>query len=198
MDRSTTKAKHINPEFWDPPCDRETPDGTHRLWLDRPTKLLGPRTLGWVMCNPSTADRFTDDPTIRRVVDFTDRAGFNWALVGNLWTRRSTDPAALDISDPEANHHEADNVLRWLVAHSDAIVLAWGAGSKVRNREIYRKRSNEVTAILGAIGAKNLVTLGFTNDGYPRHPLFVPAAQAFQPLLVPCASRPSLGCRIEP
>ena len=166
-----------NPEelrFWEPPWERETPDGIHRLWLDRLTGL-GDTTLGWVMCNPSTADSSRDDPTIRRVIDFTCRGDYDRAVVANLWTFRSTDPAGLDPAARAFNHPEADNMLRWLAAHSGAIVLAWGAGSSVPNHVAYRKRANEVTAMLQKTGVR-LLNLGETAAGFPRHPLFVPAA----------------------
>ena len=176
----------ITPEelhAWEPPWNRETPDGTHRLWLDRLTGLEG-STLGWVMCNPSTADSSRDDPTIRRVIEFTGRACFDRALVANLWTWRSTDPAALDVGDPASNHPAADEMLRWLAANSEAIVLAWGAGSQVRNHVAYCKRANEVTAMLQTTGVR-LLNLGETAAGFPRHPLFVPAATRLERLPAP-------------
>ena len=44
------------------------------------------------MLNSSTADETTDDPTIRRVVDFSRRWGFSQLIVVKLAPLRSTDP----------------------------------------------------------------------------------------------------------
>ena len=46
------------------------------------------------MLNPSTADETTDDPTIRRVIDFSRRWGFSRLIVVKLVPLRSTDPKA--------------------------------------------------------------------------------------------------------
>ena len=156
-----------------PPFVRETPDGLHRIWLDRLTGISGPR-LGWVMCNPSTADATHNDPTIRKVIGFTLRALYGCAVVGNLYTFRSTDPAGLDAAAPNANHAEANEALRWLAGNSDAIVLAWGSGSRVHDHKAYQARANDVTEMLRDAGAKTLLALGETSFGFPRHPLFVP------------------------
>jgi hypothetical protein len=50
-----------------------------RVWdAQRPTAL-------WIMLNPSTADAFEDDPTIRRVVSFSKTYGMGACRVINLF-----------------------------------------------------------------------------------------------------------------
>ena len=41
------------------------------------------------MVNPSTADAETDDPTIRKVKGFSERAGYGHIIVGNLFAFRA-------------------------------------------------------------------------------------------------------------
>lgn len=69
-------------------------DGLYRYSLTR-SWGDGLERVCWVMLNPSTADHETDDPTIRRVVDFSMRLGFDSCEVVNLWAWRATSPAEL-------------------------------------------------------------------------------------------------------
>ena len=45
--------------------------------------------------NPSTADHIQDDPTNRRIADFSRRWGYGGYVLGNLFAYRSPDPKAL-------------------------------------------------------------------------------------------------------
>lgn len=132
---------------WDP--------GMRRPWV------------GWIMLNPSTADADTDDPTIRRVVGFSRAWGFGGMTVRNLFTFRATDPAALR-SCPDPVGAGTDRLIRTLPEVCPLVVCAWGAGGG------YLGRDRRVMEILRSAGA-NVVCLGTTKDGHPRHPLYVPA-----------------------
>ena len=63
-------------------------DGRYRYDLWRQWEP-GPR-LGFIMCNPSTADADLDDPTIRRCVGFARREGFAGITVRNLFASIGT------------------------------------------------------------------------------------------------------------
>ena len=55
----------------------------------------------WIMLNPSTADFYRDDPTIRRVTRFSAAWGFRDVWVVNLFAARTTDPKMLrSFTDP--------------------------------------------------------------------------------------------------
>ena len=69
--------------------------GTYRwrLWRDH---LLGDYAkhngpVCWIMLNPSTADAFKDDPTIRRIIGFTMRWGYDALEVGHPYECIETD-----------------------------------------------------------------------------------------------------------
>lgn len=118
---------------------------------------------GFVMLNPSTADEFKNDPTIRRCMGFAMREGWGGLVILNLFAFRATDPKdmtkAVDPIGPEND--------RILIAASQEIdgplVAAWGA------HWLAAVRSKAVVAAL----SRPLVCLGKTADGSPRHPLYV-------------------------
>lgn len=128
-------------------------------------------TIAWVMLNPSTADAFKDDPTIRRVRGFSEAAGFGRVVVVNLWALRSPDPKAL-ARHPEPVGPENDAQIGEWTADAGMVVAAWGAGVE----PVGSDRVEEVCALIDA----PIVCLGLTNGGHPRHPLYVPAAQGFE------------------
>ena len=56
---------------------------TLRWWLGR--RWAVGRTVCWIMLNPSTADSETDDPTLRRIIRFSQSWGFGALAVVNLY-----------------------------------------------------------------------------------------------------------------
>lgn len=69
-------------------------DGRYRYALTRTWRPDAP-LLTFVMLNPSTADAYADDPTIRRCIGFARREGAAGIRVANLFAYRATSPAAL-------------------------------------------------------------------------------------------------------
>jgi hypothetical protein len=143
--------------------------GIYRYILTRETGEADTRLLLWVMLNPSTVDATKDDPTIRKVVGFTRRAGYGMAGVVNLFGFRATKPA--DLKRAVKNHGLGfaggpDNwrAITVVAAMSDAIVCAWGA------EPIAQERGHAARAFLSSRG-KPLLCLGTTKEGAPLHPL---------------------------
>ncbi len=125
----------------------------------------------WVLLNPSTADAAHDDPTVRRCVAFARRWGFAAIDVVNLFGLRSSDPAVL-VRHRDPGGPGNDAAVRAAVRAAAVTVVAWG------NRGGLAGRDAVVLAQLGA----DVVCLGLTRDGRPRHPLYVPAATRPLPL----------------
>jgi hypothetical protein len=117
--------------------------------------------LTWVMLNPSTADAFTDDPTIRRCIAFASRDGYGGIKVVNLFALRAARPADLRAAvDPVGAAND-----RILAVHArGAVVAAWGAAGQLHGR------ADQVAGHLAADGV-TLLCLGVTKDGHPVHPL---------------------------
>lgn len=129
-----------------------------RRWDDRPGVL-------WVMLNPSTADEYKNDNTLRRITRFSQREGFGALEVVNLYALVSTDPAGLwRAEDPTGPENDAAIALA--AQQARGVIVAWGAGAP------HPERIRTVLAILDANCpfARPLKCLGTTKDGSPRHP----------------------------
>lgn len=144
-------------------------DGLYRYQLSRQWGPNPRNCILWVMLNPSTADADSDDPTIRRCIGFSRRWGFDALKVVNLYALRCTRPVHLEHHpDPVGPDNE-----EW-IAHSlesvDQVVFAWGAHKPPRTAPY-----DVVLNVETIIGSTNLpiVALGWTQDGHPRHPLYV-------------------------
>lgn len=139
-----------------------------------------PRTVLFVLLNPSTADAERDDPTLRRCLGFARDAGFTRLLLCNLFALRATDPAALTVAaDPVGP--DTDAWLARCAAQAGTVIAGWGAAGT-----LHPGRVAEVRAALAGHGP--LRCLGVTRDGQPRHPLYLPrAARLFD---LPPTTRP--------
>jgi len=156
-----------------------SPDRAYRYALTRSWDTDRPVAC-FIMLNPSTADAFAEDPTIRRCIRFARSWRAGGLLVLNLFALRSTSPRALySHEDPVGPDNDA--VLRWVFSPGQElvgpVVAAWGVHGALMGR------GSDVTAMLGA-GHIELTCLGVTKDRQPRHPLYVPGATAVVPFPV--------------
>ena len=138
------------------------PTGLYRYSLSREWDTNAPR-IAFVMLNPSSADAITDDPTLRRCINFAKSWGYGSLEVVNLFAYRTTKPAELNlVKDPIGS--ENDCYLKEAFTVADRIIVAWGT------RGILRNRSKEVLSFLTGF---EVYCLGTTKKGYPRHPLYL-------------------------
>ena len=136
----------------------------YALWRSIEVELLGKTqgTVLFVMLNPSTADASADDPTLTRCRGFARRLGYERLLVGNLFAYRATDPRELvKAEDPIG----PDNLfwLHRLGMLADDVIVAWGVPAI--------KLGDHLDRVLGALGRGELLALGTTANGQPKHPL---------------------------
>ena len=138
-----------------------SPCGNYRYLLQREW-LIGYGAALFVMLNPSTADAAQDDPTIRRCVGFAKSWGCGMLEVVNLYAFRATKPvdmfAAIDPVGPANDSHIAAAAHR-----AKIIVAAWGASAK----------ADRASAVLRNLSDHAVHALGVTNNGSPRHPLYL-------------------------
>lgn len=152
-----------------------SPCGQYRYWLTR-TWDDDARALPIVMLNPSTADAYEDDPTIRRCISFAKREGYGGIRVVNLFAFRATSPKEMLASENPYGPGNWDHLLKMLVdaRNSDTPILcAWGAHAVRGMAKSFQEYAK--------VNRARLVCLGKTNGGHPRHPLYVKGDQPFEP-----------------
>jgi len=139
------------------------------------TRIWDPsrKPMVFVMLNPSTADAFVEDPTIRRCLSFAKREQAGGVVVVNLFGLRSTDPRALR-HHPDPVGPLNDVFIRQATAGASMVVAAWGAAG------VEHGRGARVTETLLARGVE-LQCLGTTSTGQPRHPLYLPGTAVLEP-----------------
>lgn len=148
-----------------------SPCRTWRYSLYRTWDVQRPR-LACIGLNPSTADEQQDDPTVRRVLRFARERGYGGLTMLNLFAYRATQPRdMMAVDDPVGplNNHA-------LVVETAGldVLCAWGVHGG------YRDRATAVRALLREAGV-TCFHLGLTQDGEPKHPLYLAAALPFTP-----------------
>lgn len=154
--------------------------GRYRYRLER-HNIGGAGAIAWIMVNPSTADATKDDPTIRRVIGFSQRESAGWFIVGNKFAYRATDIKALR-SAPSPIGPDNNDHLRAIISEAPVVVAAWGPLTKLPPQ--LRHRWQVVERISQELGVQ-LMCLGTAQDGHPRHPLMVRADQPLIPWKAP-------------
>lgn len=146
-----------------------SPCGLYRHHLSR-TWAPGTSML-FVMLNPSTADAYQDDPTIRRCIGFAKREGFAGVEVVNLSPFRATDPRAMLAHEVPADVLGTDaSIIRPRLHAAGKVVVAWGShGSRVPHLV------ERMLGILAVEDQDELWCLGTTKAGQPKHPLYLRA-----------------------
>lgn len=137
--------------------------------------------IAFIMVNPSTADEEMDDATIRKVAGFTERAGYEHFIVGNLFAFRATDIKALrTVRDPVGpdNDDHLDRIMREAMIH----IVAWGTLAKLP--ENLRRRWVDVVRIADRARCK-LHSIGVNADQHPKHPLMTSYEEVMAPWDVP-------------
>ncbi len=113
--------------------------------------------------NPSTADEYKDDNTIRRCIGLAK----SWSLGGiymlNLFAYRATNyKKMMLVQDPVGD--ENDYYLQSLPYNAGIIIASWG------NNGNYMNRATQVRSMFN-----DLHCLALNKSGEPKHPLYVKA-----------------------
>lgn len=133
-----------------------------REWNDGPSKGI----VNFICLNPSTADETEDDPTVRRCIGFAKAWGFEGIAVTNLFALRATDPKALQEEHINPIGDLNDSFLKMWARKSTITVAAWGTHGALLGR------GQQVKAMMEEF--TELRVFGLTQEGHPRHPLYLP------------------------
>ena len=123
-----------------------------REWDKSKNKIL------YIMLNPSFADDKNDDPTIRRLINFTKKFNYGGFLVGNIFTTITPNPKELDKSKGISDKNFEELIK--LINKVDQIVYAWG--SSIEEPQLLKK-----LVLSPKCFGKNV-------NGTPKHPLYLP------------------------
>ncbi len=124
----------------------------------------------FVGLNPSTADETTDDPTLKRCINYARAWGYGGVCMANLFAFRATDPLYMKASqDPVGIDN--NKWLKKLAEDAGLVVAAWG------NDGSFLSRSARVKELI-----PNMHCLKLNKSGEPAHPLYQPAR--LQPVVI--------------
>lgn len=151
-----------------------------RRWghLDAPDE--NSRRIPWCLINPSVADEVSNDQTANKVRGFSERAGFEGAIIVNpcayVETKLKEFIAAakrgVDVVGPDNDLW----ISRAFRQGSDGrVVVGWGA-----KKSPSRDRAARIVEITRDVGVE-LYCFGTTKDGYPQHPLMTGYAVPMTP-----------------
>ena len=135
-----------------------------RKWERNPNYVL------FIGLNPSTANEREDDPTIRRCKRFAKDWGFGGVYMANLFALRATNPKVMLAHDNPVGI-DNDVWLQDLACNAGIIVCSWGAHGGHQDRDKY---------VINLLAAHDLMCLGVTKSGKPRHPLYIKADMALE------------------
>lgn len=156
------------------------PNSEYRLWLSRVWRLDAADAFDvpfalWIGMNPSTAGPRVDDRTVRREIEFTRKLGLQSYIKVNICDYRATQPQKLLGSGVSPRSADNLSTIISLAERAARVVLAFGLLPKP-----LRFMADETVLALTSRGI-GLSCVGFTKDGLPRHPLYVPASSAIVP-----------------
>jgi hypothetical protein len=124
-----------------------------RQWDESKRKVL------YIMFNPSIADNEKDDPTIRRLINFTIKFNYGGFFVGNIFSLITPYPDQINTLNGSSKKNVRE--LKKLVNQVDKVVYAWG---NLTEEPKFLKDSVFNPECFG----KNL-------NGSPKHPLYLPS-----------------------
>jgi hypothetical protein len=143
-------------------------DGNYRYYLIREWDVFNPKSVVFVLLNPSTADDEQEHQTTKVCIEFAKRWGFGSLQIVNLFAYKATKPKDLkDIKNYKKMVGEHNNTyIQTALQEADRIVVAWGEHGKIQNR--YMDES-----LIKLFSNYTLFCFRVIANNQPKHPLGV-------------------------
>ena len=145
-----------------------SPDRVYRYVLHHRRTNSREKACLWIGLNPSVGDEQSLDNTLTRIKNFSSAAGYNGFYMTNLFALVSTNPAEMR-RHPDPVGLDNDRHISEIAEKVNEVVVCWGCHGG------HLKRDFEVLRILAG---RKLLCLSVTRDGFPSHPLYLPANRA--------------------
>lgn len=141
--------------------------GKYRYWLYRAWDSNKP-TLIWLMMNPSTADALKNDPTICKIIRYSNKWGYGSVLVLNIYAYRTSKqenlPDRMEEAVGPSNDWWLATMFRFAKLKRIPVICAWGVKHKERGR-LVRRLADEA--------GLRLSCLELALNDEPKHPRFL-------------------------
>lgn len=163
-----------------PPIDLSKPkgavfseDGLYRYLLIRVWRSLPEKLLLFNGLNASTGNGRRDDATISRLTYRAYTLGYGGLLCTNLAALVSKEPAGL-FKTPDPIGPLNDDYIKAALALTGGVALL-GWGQLIKGVDFLERRADAVIKMV-----REPYCLGKTQDGYPKHPLYVAYSQQLE------------------
>lgn len=158
-----------------------TEDNKYRFILGQPRlftdETKSDKDLNVLICfgiNPSTAEPYNLDNTLKSVVRIARNNGYDGWIMCNIYPQRATDPNDMDVQINEDMHQKnLDAIKTLLIQYPNADVwAAWG--TLITKRNYLYKSLADIDNIVQLVLDMGWVTFGnISKEGHPHHPLYL-------------------------
>jgi len=150
-------------------------------WILKRELSSGTKTLVFIGLNPSKANSSNNDKTLTRIINFCSRWNYKNIYVINLFGLISKSPSKLSKSkDPVGTNNDLITLKAlefWRENINCDLWLGWGDKGQLYKRDsIVLKLIKDFSKIEKKENnySRRVLSLGYTNKGSPRHPLYMP------------------------
>lgn len=130
----------------------------------------GKRMLYVFGVNPSTATESRSDPTMRKVIGFAKRNGFDGFAMMNLYPLRSTNPFSLPKVINEEFHQRNLAEIKKVISNGNNPVVLLAFGNSIGAAPYLKKCLSDIVAMLQPLHPQWKQIGNLTKKGNPRHP----------------------------
>jgi len=137
-------------------------------------------TIIFIGLNPSKATLTRNDPTLRRLINFSFSWGYGNLTVVNLFARICSSASFIRrCNDPIGKENDQElsfRIAEWSQNPSVDVWLGWGNQGTWQNRNLQIMELLKANAIQRASKfpfSRGPLSLGLTKNGHPCHPLYI-------------------------